>query len=66
MNEAPARATAPPDAAHLHIRAVNSLARCKAILMTDDPMYARAHLNLEEASKAVAALVALMADKNTD
>ena len=61
MRETPAHATAQPEAAHLHLHAVNSLARCKAVLMTHDPMYARAQLHLEEASKAVAALVALVA-----
>ncbi len=61
MRETPAHAIAQPEAAHLHLRAVNSLARCKAVLMTHDPMYTRAQLHLEEASKAVAALVALVA-----
>jgi len=51
-----------PDPIQLHIHAVNSLARCKAMLLAHEPMYLNALDNLAAAQKAVAALAALKTD----
>lgn len=53
---------ASPDPIQLHIHAVNSLARCKAMLLAREPMYLNALDNLAAAQKAVAALAALKTD----
>ncbi len=48
-----------PDLVKLHMQAVNSLVRCKAMLLAREPMYLFAQQNLEEAQQAIAALQAL-------
>lgn len=48
-----------PDSVQLHMQAVNDLARCKAMLCADAPMYLYAQQCLESAQQAVAALMAL-------
>ena len=48
-----------PDLIQLHMQAVNSLQRCKAMLTANEPMYLFAQNFLANAQKAVAALMAL-------
>lgn len=50
---------ASPDLVKLHMQAVNSLERCKAMLLANEPMYLFAQQNLEAAQQAIAALQAL-------
>ena len=57
MTESRARATAQPDPIRLHIQAVNSLARCKAMLLANEPKYHFAQQHLEAAQQALTALV---------
>ncbi|WP_054074421.1 hypothetical protein [Comamonas testosteroni] len=47
------------DPVTLHMQAVNSLERCKAMLTANEPMYLFAQKFLAEAQQAVAALSAL-------
>ena len=61
----PLRAAAPsfpttgtPDPIQLHMQAMNSLSRCKAMLTANEPMYLFAQNFLTEAQKAIAALSA--------
>ena len=51
-----------PDPIQLHIQAVNSLARCKAMLLANEPMYGFAQQHLEAAQQALAALQAIEAN----
>lgn len=51
-----------PDLIQLHMQAVNSLERCKAMLTAHEPMYLFAQKFLAEAQQAVAALSALDID----
>ncbi|WP_156106122.1 hypothetical protein [Comamonas aquatica] len=54
------RATATsPDLVKLHMQAVNSLERCKSMLLASEPMYLFAQQDLEAAQQAIAALQAL-------
>ena len=48
-----------PDLVKLHMQAVNSLERCKAMLLAREPMYLFAQQHLEEAQQTIAALQAL-------
>ena len=48
-----------PDPIQLHIKAVNSLSRCKAMLTANEPMYLFAQKFLAEAQQAIEALSAL-------
>lgn len=48
-----------PDLVKLHMQAVNSLERCKAMLLASEPMYLFAQQDLEAAQQAIAALQAL-------
>lgn len=49
------------DPVHLHMQAINSLSRCKHMLTANEPMYTFALKDLEEAQKAIAALMAATA-----
>lgn len=49
------------DPVHLHIQAMNSLSRCQHMLLANEPMYTFALKDLEEAQKAIAALMAATA-----
>lgn len=60
MNETHAPVASLYDAATLHMRAINSLSRCKHMLMANEPMYTFALKDLEEAQKAVTALMAMV------
>ena len=51
-----------PDLIQLHMQAVNSLERCKAMLTANAPMYLFAQKFLAEAQQAVAALSVLDID----
>lgn len=46
------------DPVHLHMQAINSLSRCKHMLTANEPMYTFALQDLEDAQKAIAALMA--------
>ena len=46
------------DPVQLHMQAINSLSRCKHMLMANEPMYTFALQDLEAAQKAIAALMA--------
>lgn len=48
-----------PDPIQLHIQAVNSLARCRAMLLANEPMYGFAQQHLEAAKQALTALQAI-------
>ena len=48
--------TGNPDPIQLHMRAVNMLNRCKALIMANEPMYTFALQDLEAAQQAIAAL----------
>lgn len=50
---------ASPDLVKLHMQAVNSLERCKVMLLASEPMYLFAQQDLEAAQQAIAALQAL-------
>jgi uncharacterized 2Fe-2S/4Fe-4S cluster protein (DUF4445 family) len=50
-----------PTPVHLHMRAMNSLSRCQHMLLANEPMYTFALQDLEEAQKAIAALMAATA-----
>lgn len=54
-----ANPTASPDPVALHMQAMNSLSRCKAMLLAAEPMYFFAQQYLAEAQKAVAALASI-------
>ena len=58
MNETHAPIASLYDAATLHMQAINSLSRCKHMLMANEPMYTFALQDLEAAQKAIAALMA--------
>lgn len=49
----------PHDPIQLHIQAVNSLSRCKAMLIANEPMYVFALDDLAAAQQAITALHAL-------
>lgn len=49
------------DPVRLHMQAINSLSRCKHMLTATEPMYTFALKDLEEAQKAIAALMAATA-----
>ena len=49
------------DPVHLHMQAMNSLSRCKHMLTANEPMYTFALKDLQEAQKAVTALMAATA-----
>lgn len=51
--------TGTSDPIQLHIKAVNSLSRCKAMLTANEPMYLFAQKFLAEAQQAIEALSAL-------
>lgn len=51
--------TGTPDPIQLHIKAVNSLSRCKAMLTANEPMYLFAQKFLAEAQQAIEALSAI-------
>lgn len=59
MTENHTSAAAQQDPVALHMEAVNSLARCKACLTADEPMYLFAQQQLQAAQQAVAALWAI-------
>ena len=59
MTENHTSAAAQQDPVALHMEAVNSLARCKACLTADEPMYLFAQQQLKAAQQAVAALWAI-------
>ena len=48
-----------PDPVQLHIQAMNSLARCKAMLLANEPMYGFAQQHLDAAQQALTALQAV-------
>lgn len=50
--------TGTPDPIQLHMQAMNSLSRCKAMLTANEPMYLFAQKFLAEAQQAIAALSA--------
>ncbi len=54
-----ADATSLIDPIQLHAHALNSLARCRAMLTANEPMYLYAEQYLAEAQQAVAALSAI-------
>ena len=54
-------ASTSPDPIHLHTQALNSLSRCKALLLADDPMYGYAQQALFDAQRALIVLQALLA-----
>lgn len=57
-----ARPTVPStDPVHLHMRAMNSLNRCKHMLLANEPMYTFALQDLEEAKNAINSLMAATA-----
>ncbi|WP_133936575.1 hypothetical protein [Comamonas kerstersii] len=49
-----------PDPIALHMQALNSLSRCKAMLTAREPMYGFALQDLAAAQQAIAALSALV------
>lgn len=49
----------PLDPIALHMQVVNSLARCRACVTAQEPMYLLAEMQLDDARKALAALAAL-------
>ena len=51
--------TGTPDPIQLHMQAMNSLSRCKAMLTANEPMYLFAQKFLAEAQQAIEALSAL-------
>ena len=53
------QAAALPDPVQIHMRAVNLLNRCKALILADEPMYTFALQDLEEAQKALVQLAAV-------
>lgn len=59
MTENQASTPAQPDPIALHMEAVNSLARCRACLTANEPMYLFAQQHLQAAQQAVAALWAI-------
>ena len=59
MTENQPSTPAQPDPIALHMEAVNSLARCKAFLTANEPMYLFAQQQLQAAQQAVAALWAI-------
>ena len=59
MTENHITAAAQPDPVALHMQAVNDLARCKACLTANEPMYLFAQQQLQAAQQAVAALWAI-------
>ena len=59
MTENHTSAPAQPDPIALHMEAVNSLARCRACLTANEPMYLFAQQYLQTAQQAVAALWAI-------
>lgn len=61
MNETHARHVAPStDPVHLHMQAMNCLSRCQHMLLANEPMYTFALKDLEEAQRAVTALMAMV------
>ena len=50
----------PPDPIALHMQALNSLSRCKAMLTAREPMYGFALQDLAAAQQAIAAVSALV------
>ena len=56
MTENHITAAAQRDPVALHMQAVNDLARCKAMLCANEPMYLYAKQCLESAQRAVSAL----------
>lgn len=48
--------TGTPDPIQLHMQAMNSLNRCKHMLLANEPMYTFALQDLEAAQQAIAAL----------
>ena len=59
MTENQPSTPAQPDPVALHMQAVNDLARCKAMLCANEPMYLFAQQQLQAAQQAVAALWAI-------
>lgn len=45
------------DPVQLQMQAVNSLSRCKVMILANEPMYFYALADLERAQKAIAALI---------
>ena len=64
MTENYTSAPAQPDPIALHMEAVNSLARCKAFLTANEPMYLFAQQQLQAAQQAVAALWAIESNQS--
>ena len=64
MTEPQTSALRQPDTIALHMEAVNSLARCKACLTANEPMYLFAQQQLKAAQQAVAALWAIESNKS--
>ena len=56
----PATGNNTPDPIALHMQALNSLSRCKAMLTAREPMYGFALQDLAAAQQAIAALSALV------
>lgn len=56
----PATGQNTPDPIALHMQALNSLSRCKAMLTAREPMYGFALQDLAAAQQAIAALSALV------
>ena len=50
---------ASPDPIQLHMQIMNSLTRCKAMLLSNEPMYDFAQQHLSAAQQALAALRAI-------
>lgn len=51
------------DPVQLHMQAINSLSRCKALILANEPMYIFALADLAQAQKALAALAELAASE---
>lgn len=56
QSNAPTTGHNTPDPIHLHMQALNSLSRCKAMLTANEPMYLFAQKFLAEAQQAIATL----------
>lgn len=58
MTETQARGSTQPDPIQLHVQVVNNLARCKALILANEPMYLFAIQQLEAAHTALVELAA--------
>ena len=55
-----------PDPIRLHMQALNSLSRCKAMLLANEPMYLFAQQWLAQAQQAIAGLQAIDQPHSTE